>query len=168
VRPGARRNIVGQLEKLAERASSIVEEIKDSELPDLRVVGVGWGSKTGCEIDVGRTYVFKAGRDSRHIVDIIKSLAWGLFESQRDMSNPQDPVRHAEVRAILNDVADHLPGGPRWGQDKMFRCAKCDGLKHICIACDGECKVDWKVADHPRETKLCPWCSAWLAPQEPR
>lgn len=166
MRSGARREIACQLEKLTERASTIVQDIKDAELPDLRLVGVGWGSKNGCEIDVGRTYVFQAGRDERHIVNIIKGLAWALFESNRDPGNPSDPKRHAEVRAILSDVADHLPGGPKWGYREP--CAKCRGLTHICIACDTECKVDWKVVEHPRKTKLCPECSAWLAPQEPR
>ena len=166
MRPGERRNIVSQLVKLGETANGLADEVLQAELPDLRVVSVGWGSKSGCEIDVGRTYVFRKGHDERHIVDIIASLAWGLFESGRDSGNPQDPKRHAEVRAILSGVADRLPGGKDWSYRE--RCPKCDGLTHICIACDAECKVDWKVADHPRETKLCPECSAWLAPQEPR
>jgi len=164
MRPGTRRNIVQRLNDLGGSASKLAQEIESAELPDLRTVSVGWGGSNGCEIMIGRTYVFRKGRDERHIVDIIRGLAWGLFESARDSGDPSDPKRLAEVQAILREVGETIP--PRGPYIKP--CPKCGGLRHICIACDGECKVDLNSTDHKRETTLCPECSLWLAPQEPR
>lgn len=167
MRAGARRDVVNQLKQLGTRATELASEIEHESLPDLRRVGIGWGSKSGAEIDVGGTYVFKVGRDEKHVVEIIQGLAWGLFESSRDPGNPSDPDRSAKVRAILNDVADRLPGGPKWGLRE--RCPRCDGITHVCVACDAECKIDRSVDhEHTYATKLCPDCSGWLAPQGPR
>lgn len=160
MRPAARRELVGKLRDLSRIAATMAEKAEVAELPDLRRVSVGWGKNV--EIDVGGTYVFQKGRDERHIVDIIRALAWGLFESRRDSSDPSDPKAMVEVQGILRDVGETILRS--WQPP----CPKCDGLKHICVACDGECKAQFSDNVHNRTEVLCPECSAWLAPQVPR
>ena len=161
MRPGARREHVRRLYELADSVRETADKIKTAELPDLRRVGIGWGDN-GCEIDVGGTYVFKMPRDEKYIVDIIRALAWGLFESQRNNSNPSDPDVLAQVRNVLRDVGLDILGPLK------PRCPKCDGMQRICVACDEECKVGYDGTKHDRTQALCPECSAWLAPQAPR
>ena len=103
MRPGARREHVGKLRDLSRIAADMAQRIEVAELPDLRRVSVGWGSDGHSEIDVGGTYIFQKG-DERHIVEIIRALAWGLFESRRAGSDPHDQQALAEVRAILQDA----------------------------------------------------------------
>ena len=161
MRPGARREYVRWLRDLASDMQRTAQEMEVAELPDLRRVGVGW-SKNECDIDVGGTYVFKKGRDEHHIVEIIHALAWGLFEARRSSGDPSDPKALAEVRSILQGVGETIlrPWQPP--------CPKCGGLQHICVACDGECKVRFSDLNHDGTQVLCPECSAWLAPQGPR
>jgi hypothetical protein len=163
MRPGARREYVRRLRETADTLRKTAEEVETAELPDLRRVGIGWGGN-GCEIDVGGTYVFKMPRDERHIVDIIRSLAWGLFEARRASSDPRDPKALGEVCEILRGVGLEIL------THRRAPCPRCNGHKHICVACDGECKVSLNPDRlvHDRTQALCPNCSAWLAPQAPR
>ena len=162
MRPGARREHVRRLHELADSVRETADKMEAAELPDLRRVGVGWGGENGCEISVGGTYFFKKDRDERHIVDIISALAWGLFESRRNNGDPSDPKILAEVRGILQSVGESILGPPK------PRCSKCDGMQHICVACNGECRVGYNDTKHDRNQALCPECSTWLAPQAPR
>jgi hypothetical protein len=162
MRPGARHQYAKQLRELSRVASEIADKMEVAELPDLRHVSVGY-DENGCRIDVGGTYAFQMPRDKRHIIDILHGLAWGLFESQRTGSNPSDPEALEEVRSILRNVGESILRS--W----QPRCSKCDGLQHICVVCDGECKVSSnavRIEGHDMRA-LCPECSAWLTPGKP-
>jgi hypothetical protein len=162
MRHGDRRNLVAQLHKLGDDAKRAARDVEDAELPNLRRVGVGWGGD-GCTITVGGTYRFAMPRDKRHVEAIIRSLAWALFEAKRDSVDPDDAETLVTVRGMLKDIGDSLPHCIA-----RDMCKKCGDTSHICVACDGRCKVGWPMGpdapDHPRETKLCPDCSAWLEP----
>jgi hypothetical protein len=145
---------------LADAIRDRAQSIESAELPDLRRVGIGW-SKDGCEIDLGGIYVFQMRRDERHVIEILHALALGLFESRRDSSNSGDSKALTEVRGILQSVGETILRPPQQC------CPKCNGLQHICVACDGECKFSYGQ-DHDRTSALCPECSAWLAPRAPR
>jgi hypothetical protein len=149
---------------MADGLRETAQAMEVAELPDLRLVGVGWG-KDGREIDVGGAYVFKAGRDEQYVIDIMRALAWGLFEARRDAGDPRDPKRLAWVRGILQEIGERILG-PRQPE-----CSKCNDLRRICVACDGECKIGYEgtmARNHDRAQALCPERSAWLAPQAPR
>src|ERR1700722_2619295 len=168
MRPGARRAYVEALRGLSRTASEMAQRMEVSELPDLRRVSVGWGSN-GCEVDIGGTYVFQMARDEPHVVSIVRALVWGLFESSRASDNPSDPVALARIHAVLQGIVDDV--GKHTYQPP---CTRCGGLRHICVACDSECKVPFynpnliDVHVHDRTQALCPECSAWLAPRAPR
>jgi hypothetical protein len=159
MRPGTRRQIVYEVREIAKTAERLAASIEQAQLPDLRRVGVGWTVDGTREMDVGGTYVFREGR---HVIAIIRSLAWGLFEMKRRGSEPVDPIALAEVRAILIEIGEKILHGP------PERCKKCDGLQTICVACGGECRVPYKEntqETHDRTKVLCPECSSWLSPE---
>lgn len=163
MRPGARREYVRRLRDMANGLRETADKMEASELPDLRRVGVGWG-KNGCEIDIAGTYVFRMPQDERFLVSIIRAIAWGLFEARRSGSDPNDPRALAEVRSILAAAVPDVFRPPT-------ACMKCGGMQRICVACNSDCKVSYsdpRQEAHDRTTTLCPDCSPWLAPQEPR